>query len=85
MKRYYLITWFENKNKIERTNKIVLGHPRGKVEVDAQAAADLFVKSFGNLKKNTIISIKEFDENDNQIGEDIKPSVDAVVPIKRKK
>lgn len=80
-KRYYIITWFDNKNKIERTNRIDLGHTTGKVEIDARRATDLFVKAFGNLNKNTIISIKEFDEN-GQIGEDIKPSGRAVIPIK---
>ena len=80
-KRYYIITWFDNKNKIERTNRIDLGHATGRVEIDARRATDLFAKAFGNLNKNTIVSIKEFDEN-GQIGEDIKPSGRAVIPIK---
>jgi len=89
MKRYYIFKWYENttnwggKGFIERTNRINLTAPVGKVEVDAKRAVDLFVRGFGNLKKNTIISIKEFDENDQQIGEDIVPSGDSIIPVKK--
>ena len=84
MKRYYIFKWHENKkNPIERTNRINLTTSTGAVEIDAKRAVDLFVRGFGNLKQNTIISIKEFDENDQQIGEDIVPTGDAIVPVKK--
>jgi len=88
MKRYYIFKWYENttnwgKGFVERTNRINITNPTGKVEIDAKKAVDLFIRGFGNLKQNTIISIKEFDENDHQIGEDIVPTGDAIVPIKK--
>jgi len=86
MKRYYIFKWHENtthwgKGFIERNNRINITKPTGQVEIDAKRAVDLFIRGFGNLKQNTIISIKEFDENDNQIGEDIVPDKDAIIPI----
>lgn len=83
MTRYYLITWYPNKSKTERTNKITIAKPTGIVGRDAQTAVNLFIANFGNLKQNTIVKIKEFDENDNQIGEDITPISDAIIPIGR--
>lgn len=88
MKRNYIFTWYENKkakynDPIKRTNNIKLIKPVGKTEYDAKAALQIFMASFGNLHKNTIISIKEIDENGQQIGEDIVPSEaeDAIIPI----
>ena len=85
MKRYYIIDWYDNKRKIEHSSKITLSNPTGKVERDALAAANLFSAAFGKPKQNIITKIREFDENDNQIGEDITPMSDAVVPVKRVK
>lgn len=88
MKRSYIFSWYENNkygNPIIRTNKIYLIRPTGKTEYDAKAALKIFMVNFGNLKKNTIVSIKELDENNKQIGEDIVPSEaeDAIIPIGR--
>ena len=84
MVRKYAIEWVENKDRLQmkRTTWITLSAPTGKVEFDAKKALNLFTRNFGNLKKNTIISIKEFDEK-GQIGEDIVPSSDenAIIPI----
>lgn len=87
-KRSYSFKWYPTKEikygtPLPRTNKIVLSGPTGKTEVDAKAALNLFMGSFGNLKTNTIVSIKEFDENGKQIGEDIVPSKEenAIIPI----
>lgn len=88
MKRYYIFKWHENTNHwgkgpIERYNRINLPDPTGKVEIDAKKAVELFIRGFGNLKQNTIVSIKEFDEN-GQIGEDIIPAAEnIIVPIKK--
>lgn len=87
MTRYYIFKWHENtpnwKGIVERTNRIDVIKPTGKVEIDAKKAVDLFTRGFGNLKQNTIISISEFDEN-GQIGEDIIPAEENnFIPIKR--
>ena len=89
MVRNYEITWHLTKEEkygkvIDRTNIIRLSRPTGKTEIDAKNAVDLFTRGFGNLKKNTIVCIKEFGEN-GQIGEDIVPSntENAIIPIKR--
>ena len=87
MTRYYIIKWCENTTKwgknIERYNKIVIQNPTGKVEIDAKKAVEIFIRGFGNLKQNSILSIKEFDENE-QIGEDIIPADGStIVPIAR--
>ncbi len=87
MTRYYLFNWYENKSgrfgvPLTRTSKITLQAPTGKVEFDAQRAVGIFIKNFGSLKQNTICWIKEFDEN-GQIGEDIVPTEDAIIPVGR--
>ena len=85
MIRYYIIKWHEKATKwgkpIERYNRINIQNPTGRVEIDAKKAVEVFIRGFGNLKQNTIISIKEFDEN-GQIGEDIIPADGStIVPI----
>lgn len=84
--RRYLIKWYPKKegSSGERTTSIQLSKPTGQVNRDAHSAVDLFVATYGSLKKNEIICIKEFDEN-GQIGEDIVPSSDenAIIPVGR--
>ena len=85
MQRYYIFTWHKNeKGAINRTNKIVLSKPTGYTEYDAKRALTLFTSTFGSLKYNTIISIKEYDEN-GQIGEDIVPASEgtSIIPERR--
>lgn len=90
MKRSYSIEWYNKKeNKytsspIVRTHTLVLSKPTGKTAIDAKAALNIFIKTFGNLNKNEVICIKEFGEN-GQIGEDIVPSSaeGAIIPIGR--
>ena len=85
MIRYYIFRWYKNGEwgkPTERTNKIVIQNPSGDTSKDAKKAVDLFVRGFGNLKKNTIISIKEFGE-EGQIGEDIVPTNDSIIPTKK--
>lgn len=87
MTRKYTIEWVENKDRLQmkRTTWITLSSPTGRVEIDAKKALNLFTRNFGNLKKNTIFCIKEFDENNKQIGEDIKPSSEenAIIPMRK--
>lgn len=83
MTRYYIFNWYENKGKkIERTNTVSIQKPTGNTSIDAKKAVDLFTRGFGNLKRNTIVSIKECDEN-GQIGQDIVPqnTENAIIPI----
>lgn len=86
MIRKYLIKWYPKKEGVsnERVTSVRLSKPTGEVSKDAHSALDLFVSICGNLKKNEIICIKEFDEN-GQIGEDIVPSSDenAIIPVGR--
>jgi len=89
MKRFYAIEWYPTKEKkyggtpIMRTTVLTLTNPTGRVEFDAKNALNLFTKSCGNLKKNTVIKIKELDENGVQIGEDIVPTSDenSIIPV----
>ena len=93
MIRTYTIEWYptkENKyksNPTTRINRVRISKPTGRVEIDAKAALNLFIASFGNLNKNTIIKIKEFGEDGKQIGEDITPSnkENAVIPLGKNK
>lgn len=90
MKRNYDFAWYPTndakygREPIVRHNMIMLSKPVGRTEVDTKAALDIFMQSFGSLKKNTIVAIKEFGEN-GQIGEDIVPSTEenAIVPVAR--
>ena len=51
---------------------------------DAKAAVGIFISSTGNLKKNEIIEIQEVDENNEPIGEVIKPMDNtSIIPTGR--
>lgn len=89
MKRTYEFEWYDNRDAkygtpTPRHNMVTLSKPTGKTEHDAKAALGIFMKSFGNLRKNTIVRIKEFGDN-GQIGEDITPSdaENAIIPTGR--
>ena len=90
MKRSYSFEWYPTKDTkygktpIHRTCTILLSNPLGETEIDAKAALAIFMRSFGNLRKNTIVKIKEFGEN-GQIGEDIVPSdvEGAIIPERK--
>ena len=87
MKRVYAIDWYPTKDgeSVSRKTMIRISKPTGKTEIDAKAALGLFTTSCGSLKRNTIIRIKELDENGEQIGEDITPSTEenAIIPSGR--
>lgn len=86
MLRNYEFNWYPTKDAkygkspVVRSNMVELTNPLGKTEIDAKMALAIFTKRFGNLNKNTIVSIKEFGE-DGQIGEDIIPAEEnSIIP-----
>lgn len=84
MVRYYTIEWCPTKETskpkpFHRVNKVILNKPTGDTGKDAKEALNMFISNFGGLHKNTIFKIKEFNEN-GQIGEDIVPQEEAIVP-----
>lgn len=85
MTRTYIFEWYATRDAKysephHRINNIKLSHPCGHTDIDAKNALNLFMSSFGNLKKNTIVRIKEIGE-DGQIGEDIVPSDEnSIIP-----
>ena len=84
MIRNYNIEWYPTRDgeKFKRQTFIRLSKPTGRTNIDAKAALNIFISQFGGLKKNTIVRIKEMDEN-GQIGEDITPmnKENAIIPI----
>ena len=89
IERTYEFIWIFNESKydkgVERHNRITIANPTGETKYDAKAALDIFIQVFGNLNRNKIVCIKEFDEGGNQVGEDIVPSEEnAIIPEKRK-
>ena len=87
--RYFEIEWYDNRDfkygtPTFRKNKISVSKPSGEIGIDAQIALNIFMSNFGNLKKNTIVRIRELDKNGEQIGEDITPSDSAIIPVGKK-
>ena len=87
MQRIYRFNWYPTKDgeALSRNTLVRLSHPTGKTQIDAKNALGLFVKSCGNLNRNTIIKIQELDGDGKQIGEDIIPSAEenAIIPSGR--
>ncbi len=86
MIRKYYIEWHKNEkysNPVVRHTMITLPSAKGKTEEDAKKATEIFVSiTKGGLRKNTILSIKECDENGKQIGDVIKPTYEnSIVPM----
>lgn len=83
MQRFFVFRWC-TKDLIKRTNLIKLSKASGNIGVDAKAATDLFIRAFGNLKKNTILCIQELDEKGVPIGEPITPMENTnIVPARK--
>ena len=86
--RYYIFKWIPIELKrwgknVPRTSKISLPDPSYETAKDCKRALQLFIVRNGNLTKNQIISIKEFNQ-DGQIGEDIVPEEDnSIVPTRK--
>ena len=69
---------------VTRNTKIIISKPSGNIGIDAKAAVGVFINSVGSLKKNEIIEIQEVDENNEPIGEVIKPMDNtSIVPTGR--
>lgn len=85
--RHFLITYKENKRSglgIVMHRKISISKPTDDIGLDAKTAVGIFISSTGNLKKNEIIEIQEVDENNEPIGEVIKPMDNtSIVPTGR--
>lgn len=86
MKRTFNFKWYENTRygaPIERTNSVMVAGT-GDIGRDAKTATDVFCKSFGNLKKNTIVSIQEVNDKGESIGEPIIPTEEnSIIPTKK--
>lgn len=87
MKRNFVFKWYENVKygtPITRVNCILVSKGTGDIGRDAKLATDLFCKSFGNLKKNTIVSIQELNEAGKPVGEPIIPAEkNSIIPEKK--
>lgn len=65
----FIFNWHRNEKYSKPINRNV------KIQsADAKSATEVFMKTFGNLKKNTINYIQEIDENHQPIGEKIIPN-----------
>jgi phenylpyruvate tautomerase PptA (4-oxalocrotonate tautomerase family) len=74
--RNFAFTWHKNEKCIEpiiRHNSITVSNASDNIAFAAKAATELFCKTFGNLKKNTVVHIQELDKEGNPIGEPIVP------------
>ena len=74
--RTFEILWFKNEkygNPIERKTIVQ--------SVDAQSALQIFMRTNGNLKTNTVIHIQEVDYLGSPIGEPIVPMDETPAPI----
>ncbi len=81
--RKFAFVWYENPkygNPITRNNAIEVVNASPDTGMAAKAAVAVFTKRFGSLKKNTIVSIQEFNDN-GPVGEVITPSEESsIVP-----
>ena len=86
MNRNFAFKWYKNEkyNKpLERTNSITVTNASPDTGLAAKAAVDIFTKTFGSLKYNTIVSIQEYNE-EGPVGEPITPAEDnSIVPLKK--
>ena len=81
----FVITWHKNERygkSIERKTSIqVTSSPD--IGLSAKRATDIFCSTFGNLKRNTIISIQEMKDGE-PYGEPIVPAEDtSIIPTKK--
>ena len=85
--RKFSISWQEKQKFGKpsiRTTNITLSKPTGDIGYDAKAALNILCNHFGNLHKIEIHAIQEIDEEDNPIGEPIKPIGESlVVPVSK--
>ena len=86
MKRIFDFTWHENVKfgqPMVRTNRVMIAG-KGDIGQDAKATTNVFTKNFGNLRKNTIVSIQEINEKGEKVGEPIIPQDNtSIIPTGR--
>ena len=86
MVRNFSFKWYKNEKygkPTVRTNSITVSNASADTGHAAKAATDIFCKTFGNLKVNTIESIQEYNEN-GPVGEPIVPNEDtSIIPTGR--
>ena len=84
--RNFLFTWHENVRygkPMVRTNLVTV-NASGEIGQVAKAATNVFTKNFGNLKRNTIVSIQEINEKGEKVGEPIVPQDEtSIIPTGR--
>ena len=85
MKRIFNFIWYKNERyRIMERESLITVISTGDIGYDAKQAVEVFCKTFGNLKKNTIISIQEVNEKNEPIGEPIIPmNENSIIPIKK--
>lgn len=75
MQRKFNFTWYANTkygSPMKRTNLVTVAGTND-IGSDAKAATDVFCRTFGNLKKNTIEAIQEINMKGEPVGEPILP------------
>lgn len=86
MNRQFSIKWHKNekyREPMERTNSVTVTNASADIGMAAKAAVELFTKSFGSLKYNTIVSMQEYND-EGPVGEPIVPDADNnIVPMKK--
>ena len=84
--RNFAFTWYENPKygePITRKNAITVPNASPDTGLAAKAAVNVFTKAFGSVKKNTIVSIQEYNDG-GPVGEPIVPSEDNdIIPTKK--
>ncbi len=84
--RKFAFTWYENPKygePITRVNPIEVTNASPDTGFAAKAAVTIFTKAFGSLKKNTIVSIQEFNDK-GPVGEPIVPSDENdIIPTRK--
>lgn len=74
--RKFIFEWYKKEKygePIVRKNEITVSADIKDIGKAAEAATNLFTKSFGSLKKNEIKTIQEINEKGEPVGEVITP------------
>ena len=86
MNKHFSFKWYKNeryREPMERTNSVTVSNAPLDTGAAAKAAVEIFIKNFGSLKQNTIVSIQEYNEG-GPVGEPIVPDEEnSIVPLKK--
>ena len=84
--RKFAFTWHENPRfgtPVTRINVVEIQNASPDTGLAAKSAVNVFTKNFGSLKKNTIVSIQEFNDK-GPVGEPIVPSDENdIIPTRK--